>query len=299
MPTIPGCNGYCLALWEAGSVYNLITFMCNPRWEEITGTLLDNQSPCDRPDIVACIFKLKLQALLHDLYYGHYPVFGKMSALIYVVEWQKIGPPHAHILAICDPASKLWGPQNYDKIVCPEIPNSRTHPRLHVVVTKFMIHGTCGVANPKSPYMIDGNCSKKFPKDYVNETYAGQDGYPHYWRRNTNRFVNKSGVLLDNKYVVPYNPYLSTKYNAHINVEICSSVQSCKYLYKYVYKGPDMASVALEPSEKRDEIKKFVNSRFIMASESMWRFFKVNVHGRDPSVQCLTVHEEDKQTVVF
>ena len=60
-----------------------------------------------------------------------------------------------------------------------------------------------------------------------------------------------------------------------------------------------MASVALEPSEKRDEIKKFVNSRFIMASESMWRFFKFNVHGRDPSVQCLAVHEEDKQTVVF
>ena len=33
-----------------------------------------------------------------------------------------------------------------------------------------------------------------------------------------------------------------------------------------------MASVALETSEKRDEIKKFVNSRFRMASESMWRF---------------------------
>ena len=46
----------------------------------------------------------------------------------------------------------------------------------------------------------------------------------------------------------------------------------------------DMASVALEPSKKRDEIKKFVNSRFITASESMWRFFKFNVHSRDPSV---------------
>ena len=60
-----------------------------------------------------------------------------------------------------------------------------------------------------------------------------------------------------------------------------------------------MASVALEPSEKRDEIKKFVNSRFITASASMWRFFKFDDHGRDPSVQHLTVHKEDKQTVVF
>ena len=32
-----------------------ITSMCNPKWEEIAGTLLDNQSPCDRPDIVAHI----------------------------------------------------------------------------------------------------------------------------------------------------------------------------------------------------------------------------------------------------
>ena len=72
------------------------------------------------------------------------------------------GPPHAHILAICDPASKPWGSEEYDKIVCAEIPNSKTHPRLHVVVTKFMIHGPSGVGNPKSPCMIDGNSSKNF-----------------------------------------------------------------------------------------------------------------------------------------
>ena len=36
-----------------------------------------------------------------------------------------------------------------------------------------------------------------------------------------------------------------------------------------------------------------------MASENMWIFFKFNVHGRDPSVQCLTVHKADKQTAVF
>ena len=31
----------------------------------------------------------------------------------------------------------------------------------------------------------------------------------------------------------------------------------------------------------------------------MWRFFAFHVHGRYPSVQCLVVHDEDKQTVVF
>ena len=57
------------------------------------------------------------------------------------------------------------------------------------------------------------------------------------------------------------------KYNVHINVEICSSIVSCKYLYKYVYKGPDMASLGVEVAEKGDEIKKFVNLHFITASE--------------------------------
>ena len=87
----------------------------------------------------------------------------------------------------------------------------------------------------------------------------------------------KDGVPLDNRHIVPYNPYLSKKYNAHINVEICSTINSCKYLYKYVYKGPDMASVQVvdnqgdntsdntldntsdtQPKEQ-DKIKIFVN----------------------------------------
>ena len=161
------------------------------------------------------------------------------------------------------------------------------------------MHGPCGTANPKSPCMVDGQCSKRFPKEYVKETYAGPDGYPHYKRRNTGLCVYKSGVPLDNKYVVPYNPYLSKKYNAHINVEICSSVQSCKYLYKYVYKGPDMASIGIDIVDRGDEIKRFVNSRFITASECMWRLFAFDVHGRDPSIQRLAVHEHNQQSVIF
>ena len=57
-------------------------------------------------DIVARVFKLQLKSLLHDIYYGKKPVLGKMIALIYVTEWQKRGPPHVHILGICDQATK-------------------------------------------------------------------------------------------------------------------------------------------------------------------------------------------------
>ena len=109
-------------VWHYGKTDLFITFTFNPRWEEITGAPLDNQSPCDRPDIVAHIFKLKLQALLHDLHCGHYPVFGKMSTLIYVVEWQERGPPHVHILAICDPVASHGGQKTMIKLFVQKYP---------------------------------------------------------------------------------------------------------------------------------------------------------------------------------
>ena len=99
---------------------------------------------------------------------------------------------------------------DYDLIVSAEISDPDTHPQLHAIVTKFMMHGPSSTANPKAHCMVDGHCSKRFLKDYVKDTNAGSDGYPHY-RRDTGKCVNKSGVLLDNKYIVPYNQYLSKR----------------------------------------------------------------------------------------
>ena len=50
---------------------------------------------------------------------------------------------------------------------------------------------------------------------------------------------------MDNHWIVPFNPFLSMKYKAHINVEVCSTITALKYLYKYVYKGPDRATISM------------------------------------------------------
>ena len=60
-------------------------------------------------------------------------------------------------------------------------------------------------------------------------------------------------MKLDNRWVVPYNPYLLLKYNAHINVEIFSTVSAVKYLYKYVYRGHDRAIIELQSSDHTDK----------------------------------------------
>ncbi len=88
-----------------------------------------------------------------------------------------------------------------------------------------MIHGPCGLINPKSPCMEDGECTKRFPKAYIDQTFPNADGYPEYKRRDNGvMFTNKAGIEIGNNYVIPHNLYLVSKYNCHINVEICSSV---------------------------------------------------------------------------
>ena len=101
-----------------------ITFTCNPCWEKITNELLEQQTAADRQDLITRVFKLKLQSLLHDIYYGSANVLGKMITLIYVIEWQKRGPPHAHILGICDEESKPRTPEESSLI--PQSPGSET-----------------------------------------------------------------------------------------------------------------------------------------------------------------------------
>jgi hypothetical protein len=51
-----------------------------------------------------------------------------------------------------------------------------------------------------------------------------------------------SGFVFDNRWVVPYNPYLTMRYQCHINVEVCNSIMAVKYLYK----GHDHALVVVQ-----------------------------------------------------
>ncbi|GES85174.1 transcriptional factor B3 [Rhizophagus clarus] len=286
-----------------------VTFTCNPKWSEITRELLPHQSAVDWPDLTARIFHMKLQELLKDLLHNH--CLGKVNAYIYVIEFQKRGLPHAHFLLILASESKLRSTKDYDSIVSAEIPNPVSHSLAYETVSTMMLHGPCGVLNPTAPCMKDGICQKHYPKNCCNETQEDNNGYPIYRRRDSGHIINIKDVFLDNRWVVPHNVNLITKYNAHINVEICSSILSIKYLYKYVYKGHDRATITLfqsdhnniqqtlEQTELIDEIKIYLDARYVSASESIWRIFHYRMHGRASKVQKLAVHLPDHQSVTF
>lgn len=194
-----------------------------------------------------------------------------------MIEFQKRGLPHAHFLIILKSSSKIISPEYFDKIVCAKILNENMYPYLYSVVLKHMMHGPCGILNPKNVCMEkNGKCRSHYSKVYASETSFGEDSYPKYRRRDDNKKVKVRGQYLDNRWVVPYNPYLLAKFDCHINVEICSTIKAVKYLYKYVYKGHDRISFVVNPNDQIfdfDEIQKFQSARWISPPEAMWRIY--------------------------
>ena len=73
-----------------------ITFTCNPKWNEITDNLGYASHSNFRPELTARVFKAKLEELMNDL--TKKQVFGKVLYYLYVIEFQKRGLPHCHIL---------------------------------------------------------------------------------------------------------------------------------------------------------------------------------------------------------
>ena len=91
-----------------------------------------------------------------------------------------------------------------------------------------MMHGPCGNKRPTNTWISN-------PRPYNNKSIQAKDGYPIYKRRMDGRIEIVRGMHMTNQWIVPYCPYLLTRYNCHINVEVCSGVKAIKYLYKYIY----------------------------------------------------------------
>ncbi|SGY17267.1 BQ5605_C015g07729 [Microbotryum silenes-dioicae] len=133
---------------------------------------------------------------------------------------------------------------------------------------------------------------------------AGEDGgYPHYCRRNLHRFIKFPGTEREEIYtdasVVSTNPWLASKYNCHINVEIANGVAAVKCLYKYVYKGHDRTLFTVEAGAPRNKVKGFLDARYVCAPEAMHRLFQYQMHGHKPAVTCLALHLPNEQQVQF
>ncbi|CAN0904884.1 ATP-dependent DNA helicase PIF1 [Linum grandiflorum] len=241
-----------------GRIINPSSFTA--QWPEIVNAFKDDVGLHgeDKPMVIARVFRMRLDLLKKDLQQTRY----------------------------------------FEKSIATELPDPTLDPIGYNAVTKFMLHGPCGQSRLASPCMQDGRCSKFFPKPYASETTFNDHGHVTYRRRATNISAFKSGVILDNSYVVPYNRDLVVKYQAHINVEICHKGQLIKYLFKYITKGPDRSSLVAETTPI-DEIAQYLDCRSISSYEAVWRLYKFHIHDRTPSVSRLSIHLPGKQPVTF
>jgi hypothetical protein len=103
----------------------------------------------------------------------------------------------------------------------------------------------------------------------------GKDLYLVYRRRDDGQVVEVRNAKLDNRWVIPFNPSLLMLCNCHTNVGICSSIKAVKYLYKYIYKGPDGASYSVDKSNNGDnvvidEIKRFRDAICVTPPEAAY-----------------------------
>ncbi|XP_021773625.1 uncharacterized protein LOC110737596 [Chenopodium quinoa] len=258
---------------------------CNPSWHEIMDELLPHEEVQNKPDLIARVFHAKLTKLKKDIVQKK--LFGKVAAYVYVIEFQKRGLPHVHFLIILDPRSKIRTSDQYDEHVYAEIPEQKTNPNLYEAVLKHMMHDPCGNDNLGNVCTRDGNCKNHYPRSFSETTSTGHNSYPIYRCRNDGKKYLVHRVQLDNRWVIPYNPYLLAKYDCHINVEVCSTIKAVKYLYKYIYKGRDLVVFALSNPDNisiGDEISSFQIARWISPPEAAWPIFRFPLNSIHPTL---------------
>ena len=105
-----------------GKPYLFITFTANPAWREIQENLRLWESASDRPELVARVFHLKMQALLEDIVQEG--VLGQVQAYTWVIEFQKRGLPHLYMLVILHKGHKIKTATAVDQCVAAELPRA-------------------------------------------------------------------------------------------------------------------------------------------------------------------------------
>lgn len=279
---------------HAGPPTLFITVTANPFWREIQENLLPGQQWYHDTFLVNLVFEFKLRQFIKDLKSGVF--FGGRKAVYvqYVIEFQKRGLPHAHILVRLEgeqPESAVQADQLTSATyvtACPSLCGICYRCRLSKLVKDHMIHrcypDRCNTGrNPTK-------CKYGFPFSPAPDTRVAEDGFWLLRRMTADALV------------VPYNAQMLLKYECHINVLIAAGHRCILYLRKYLSKGPDLADARLRiesaptPNAAMDL---FYQTRCLSASEAMWASTQFSFNGYWPSVVPIKINLPDQQSIVF
>jgi len=205
---------------EFGSPTLFITVTCNTAWPEIQEMLLPGQTAFDRPDIVCRVFHARLQALLHNLKAGKYTK-GGIIYMMYVIEYQHRGLPHAHIVVKLSDApdkqdvdaSAKWVDQHITALMPRVDANSTPEEIAHRdFVQKHLTH-TCSTG-VNGCLDNNGHCTKGFHDTTIQEhTTFDIKGHPCFKR-----------LAPEDLNVVPHMSNMSSDWEGHCYITFSGSI---------------------------------------------------------------------------
>ena len=152
-------------------------------------------------------------------------------------------------------------------------------------VSRYMMHNRNHLASPTNRCYKNGECIYGFPQSLQQRTTIDDFGRIH-WRRRHEEDV----------WVVSYCPALLLFADCHFHFDVVFTSKVFSYLYKYFFKGPDVAfySLSHEPEVPRapstNEVNDYQKARYLSAPESAWRILGFETTRKEPSVDCLPVH---------
>ena len=159
-----------------------ITMTMDVNCKEVTNLLEPSQTPYDRPDIICQVYEMKKKELIRLITKEN--IFGECDGHVAVIEFQKRGAPHCHILIWLK--NFVMTLQNIDNMISAKLP-PLNHP-LHERVVELMVHGPCGPGYNTSLGCCKDSKSRtyqqNFPKAFNSRTALGEGSFAEYQRRS-------------------------------------------------------------------------------------------------------------------
>ncbi|KAE8184431.1 hypothetical protein CF328_g7858, partial [Tilletia controversa] len=272
----------------------MVTVTTNPEWAELKSMLRSNagQSATAVAALTVRVFNQRLQKFIARFK----RLFGKLLYIIQIIEFQKRGLPHSHIVFALPVAA-------IDKIVSGEVP-PETSPRLRELVLKYMVHPDThifnrdGTPNERSRCQKDGKCTFGFPQPLSDLTYVDP---------NTHRVIYRRRQEQD-RMIAQYCPDLLLLWEGHCHIDLAMSAHTFVYMFKYISKGPDYAHYRIRPDgENEPSVEQaaqaaaddYIQARYLSATEATWRIFGLHLTSGTPTVIRLGVHESQRNIARF
>ncbi|CAG8452468.1 1586_t:CDS:2 [Scutellospora calospora] len=160
-----------------------ITMTTNPNWEEIKSQLRPSQNALEIAPIIVCAFHSRFEKLKELLK----TYFGQIIYIVDVIEFQKYGFLHAHVVVRVHPELSI---NQIDKIISVELLNNNS--QLKELVEKYMIYKS----QHSSQCLRNNKCIYGYPKPIILETYIDEKG-PDYVKYNINIVTTKNSNSQD------------------------------------------------------------------------------------------------------